>query len=98
MIEPLFVDTGGWIALFYAGDHLHQRAHEVLNEARRQKRPLLTTSAVLLETLDGFAQHNLRYLSAALRQTVQSSRALEVVTIEAALFTRGWDLYEARGD
>ena len=94
--EPIFVDTGVWIALFFARDALHRKAQVALERA--QGRRLLTTSAVLLETLDGFASHGLRHLAAPLRQTIQASHQLEVVHVDATLFGRGWDLYQSRGD
>lgn len=94
--EPVFVDTGAWIALFFARDSLHRRVQTALKAM--QGRPLLTTSAVLLETLDGFAQHNLRYLAPPLRQTIQTSQDLEIVSIDEALFARGWDSYQSRAD
>ncbi len=94
--KPIFVDTGAWIALFFARDSLHRKTQETLKKI--QGRDLVTTSAVLLETLDGFSSHGLRHLATPLRQTIEASQQLEVVHVDETLFGRGWDLYESRGD
>ncbi len=94
----IFVDTGFWIAFFHQRDVLHGKARSLFNDINNRRGRLLCTSAVLIETLDGLASHGARHQGATLRRMVEQSRRLEVVTIDEALFGRGWDLYASRSD
>jgi len=98
MNDAVFVDTGAWIAWLYPPDALHEKTLTLLEELQRSNRTLVTTSAVLLEVVDGLARHRMRYLSNVLRVTVETSRQLEVVPVDAALFERGWGFFDARSD
>lgn len=46
---PLFVDSGGWLALRSRRDQHHAEADRLFREALRRRRPLVTTSLVLAE-------------------------------------------------
>ena len=98
MNEAVFVDSGAWIALLFRPDSLHAKTVDYLVAAQQQQRSLVTTSAVLLEVVDGLSGHGLRYLSQGFRRRIQSLSFCEVVPMDAALFERGWDFFDARAD
>ena len=50
MASEIFIDTSGFYALLVRGDDQHARAAEVLREAAKRKRGLVTTDYVLDET------------------------------------------------
>ena len=45
----LFVDTSGWIEIFGKENALHQKARDILTQARVRNRPIVTTNYVVLE-------------------------------------------------
>lgn len=47
---PLFVDTGGWIAMAVVRDQYHTQAASFYQEFSKQHLPLLTSNYVLAET------------------------------------------------
>ena len=97
MSTPVFVDTGAWISLLWKQDTLYQHTRDHLQKLRKENRSLVTTSAVLLEVLDGLASHKLRYLSPIFRHQLMAF-PLSIVYVNEELFQRGWDFYEARSD
>ena len=96
-MKPLFVDTGYWIALFSNRDALHAKALELRARVSHERRQMVTTSAILVETVDGFAERERRH-AAEFRSLIEASRRIEVVHVDEALLRRGWDLFEARDD
>jgi predicted nucleic acid-binding protein len=73
---PRFVDTGYWIALFSTRDQLHPRARAL---AQRLRGPLITTTAVVFEVVDGFAAASTRHLGRRFLDSVRTDPNLEVV-------------------
>jgi len=47
---PVFVDTGGWIAMAVIRDRFHKQAASYYRELSREKVPLVTSNYVLVET------------------------------------------------
>lgn len=93
-----FIDTGGLIALFHRSDRLHNLAKAWLRKLRAENTRYVTTSAVLIEALDGFAQHGLRHYSVVLSEFLERTSIVEVVNVDISLFEKAWDLYESRSD
>jgi predicted nucleic acid-binding protein len=98
MKSAVFVDTSAWIAVSYAPDPLRPVVLNRLAELQRDKRALVTTSAVITEVLDGFASHRLRFLAIPFRARLRAIPHLEVVHVSEEIFERGWDLYASRPD
>lgn len=97
-MNSIFIDTGGWIALFYHPDGLHELSNAWLTKLHVDNPLLVTTSAVLIEVLDGFAQHHLRHHSTALFQFLKRASGVDIVSVDISLFDKGWNLYESRPD
>ena len=47
---PVFVDTGGWIAMAVVRDRFHKQAGSYYRKLSREKSPLVTSNYVLVET------------------------------------------------
>lgn len=47
---PVFVDTGGWIAMAVVRDQFHKQAASYYRKISRRKIPLITSNYVLAET------------------------------------------------
>jgi len=96
-MNSLFIDTSGWIALLFIRDNLHERASHWMNLAREQQAKMVTSTAVLAETLDGLAQQKLRHLSPVLKSAI-SYPGLKVVDTDKIAFFTAWQLFEDRAD
>lgn len=94
--DPVFVDTGGWIALLSVGDDYAARAAKVLRALRVRRITLLTTTAVLFEVLDGAASRD-RRTSWGLRAFVKQAE-VEVIIVTLELMDKAWQLFDARPD
>ena len=90
----IFADTGYSVALIDRQDQLHARAIEW---SRRIDEPLLTTSAVLLETFNNLAETFLREQPHKLIEA-ESEGKLEVVLVQQELWNEGVALHRARSD
>lgn len=49
-MKRIFVDTGGFVALLVAEDHMHDRATALFETVSLNRWTLVTTNAVLIET------------------------------------------------
>jgi len=76
--KPLFIDTGGFYALVSAQSAMHVNAVVIMEEAKRSRRPAVTTDYVLDETATLLGARGLtKQLKEFLRLT-QASRALNI--------------------
>jgi predicted nucleic acid-binding protein len=76
--ERLFIDTGGFFALFSADDPAHQKASALMEQAGRVHRCAVTTDYVLDETATLLRARGLtKYLKEFLRMT-EASQALSI--------------------
>ena len=62
---PILIDTGYLVALINRKDSLHSQAQGLARSWQRNRRPLLTTDAVLIEFANFFARSPLRALAAS---------------------------------
>lgn len=92
--SPLFVDTGGWVALFNTRDREHARAARFWEHVREDRRPILTTDYVLDETYT-IIRRTRAGLPGAIEfhDLVTASRVIAIAEIDADLRTRAWDLF-----
>ena len=91
-MNEIFVDAGAWIAFLIPSEGLHEKTVRGFRQAELDNRGLVTTAPVLLEVLDGLAQHRLRHLGFLFRRQLAATPRLEIVQVDAPLFARGWDL------
>ena len=94
---PVFVDTGGWIAMAVVRDRFHKQAASCYRKLSREKVPLITSNYVLVETYirirydDGHAKA-LRFHS-LIQEAIKAGRLyLEWVT--PTIHQKAWDIFE----
>jgi uncharacterized protein len=100
-MPPVFVDTGGWLALLRRDDRMHERARRFYGRLVADRARLLTTNYVVDETAT-----RLRYdagLGAALafRAALDRSTAgggLRIAWIDPKLEREGWDVFGQHAD
>lgn len=84
------------IGLLSPGDRFYAVSFALFTQARRSRTPLVTTSAIVFEILDGAAERD-RRLSSTLRGAIEAFE-IEVVLVDEALMQGAWTFYESRPD
>ena len=90
-----FVDTSFVVALVNKGDQYHSQALELA--FRFDKRPLVTTDAVLLEIGSALAR-NFKNDSIQIIEHFLSSDEIQIVNLNSELFRRAFELYRSHSD
>jgi predicted nucleic acid-binding protein len=91
-LADAFVDTSFVVALINKNDQYHEQAIAVAS--RFDKRPLVTTDAVLLEVGNALA----RNFKAESIQIIEHFIAADEIHLNADLFRRAFELYRSHGD
>ena len=98
VIRSIFADTGYFIALLSPVDLLHVRAMKLAKTLAAKRTAIVTTEAVLIETLDGFARYHYRSVAAKLVKELENDSDVEVVPTTSARFKLAHELYSDRAD
>jgi predicted nucleic acid-binding protein len=96
--DPVFLDTGGWIALLNASDSLHAAATTAWQQIVRERRPILTTDYIVAETGNGLARTAARHRFPRAVDLLRRSPLVTVVDVDEPLLSRGLMLYASRHD
>jgi hypothetical protein len=97
--SPLFVDTGGWVALFNARDRNHEPAARYWSALRDERRALLTSDYVLDETYTVIRRSRAGLPGAVeFHRLVTGSRVIGIAEIDADCRRRAWDLFTRYDD
>ena len=97
----VFWDTAAFVALGNRRDGLHQLAIEVSTTLASESAIIVTTDAVLTETVNTFSQAQWRRLAALLIESFEQSLQVgsaRLIHIDEALWKRGWHLFMERTD
>jgi predicted nucleic acid-binding protein len=94
-LDRIFVDTSFVVALVNEKDQNHATASEL--SATFDGQPLVTTDAVLLEIGNALAR-NFRGQAAEIIADFLTSDEVEVVSLDATLFQKAFELYRAHKD
>jgi hypothetical protein len=92
-LRAVFVDTGAWVALRYARDQYHTRAHTLLRGLRKDRLGLVTTEWVLAEAVTLLKARHAVDEALALGEALQSGRLGHVVESSPERRRRAWDLF-----
>jgi len=77
--EPVFVDTGAWIALAVTSDPLHERARDRWAELTVTSARLFTSVPVVIETFTYLDRKGSRALAVRWRESLGEVRRLQVL-------------------
>lgn len=94
-MTEIFLDSSYVIALVNKRDQYHAQASELAREFRDQ--PFVTTDAVLLEVGNGLARR-FKAEAIAVIEEFLSSEEVQITSVDAALFQKGFDLYKTYQD
>ena len=98
---PIFVDTGGWIAMAVVRDQLHKQAASYYRKLSRKKAPLVTSNYVLAETYtrirydDGHTKA-LKFHS-LIQEAIKVGR-LHLEWVTPKIHKEAWDIFEDYAD
>ncbi len=94
-MKRTFVDTFFVVALVNKRDYFHQKAVELSIEY--DKRPVLTTDAVLLEISNSLARTHKKE-SIIVIEKFLSTTETEVIRLNESLFNKAFELYKIHAD
>lgn len=97
-MNPIFADTGHWIALLNSADGLHGKARALADALWGTQ--VVTTDLVLVEVLNYFAEQGERWrrLAAALVNEINANPRITVVALTPNLFAQAFEQYQNRWD
>lgn len=100
-MDPVFVDTGGWIAMAVVRDQFHKKAAVYYRKISKIKTPLLTSNHVLAETYtrirydDGHAKAV--QFNSLIHEAIKTGR-LHLEWVTPAIHQEAWDIFENYAD
>jgi uncharacterized protein len=92
---PVFLDTVGLLALWDEADQWHALADAAFREITASRRPMMTTTFVLLESGNAAARRPYRTRIGALRRMLEQRQEVVVPTTDD--WAQAWDAYD-RGE
>jgi len=92
--EPVFVDTGAWIALALTRDPLHARARETWHQLTGAAARLHTSVPVVLETFTFLDRNTSRNVALAWKDSLATVPRLKVLPASAADVERAWPYFD----
>ena len=94
--EPVFVDTGAWIALALSRDPFHSRAQEVWDSLSSTGARLLTSVPVILETFTFLDRNTQRDVALAWQDSLAQVSGLRILTVTPADLEEAWPYFQRR--
>lgn len=95
--EPVFVDSGAWIALALSRDPLHAQAREQWDLLRAAGAKLHTSVPVIIETFTFLDRNANRDVALAWKDSVARPGTLNILPCDLRDLQRSWE-YFRRGD
>lgn len=94
--EPVFVDTGAWIALALTRDPHHAQAREVWEDLQAVGARLLTSVPILLETFTFLDRNTQRDVALLWKDSLDQISGLQILTVGPADLENAWPYFERR--
>jgi uncharacterized protein len=91
--EPVFVDSGAWIALALSRDPLHAQAREQWDLLRAAGAGLHTSVPVVIETFTFLDRNANRDVALAWKDAVTRPGLLDILSCELRDLKRSWDYF-----
>lgn len=92
--DPVFVDTGAWIALALTRDPLHERAREAWDHATDLGALLYTSVPVVLETFTFLERNARRDVALAWKDSLAELDRFEIVPCPPDVLDDAWTYFE----
>ena len=97
-MEKVFVDTGGWVALFGENDENHKMAVSLFEDFKKLKTLLYTSDYVIDETLTVAMARANHAQSVRIGKALFESAIVKIVHIAPEHLQGSWDLYQKYKD
>ena len=94
--QPVFVDTGAWIALALTGDPLHFQARELWEKLLGVAARLYTSIPVVLETFTFLDRNADRDVALAWKDSIESLKGLSLLECGLADLRISWTYFMRR--
>jgi len=91
--EPVFVDSGAWIALALVRDPLHAQAREQWDLLRAAGARLHTSVPVVIETFTFLDRNASRDVALAWKEAIARPGLLDILPCELRDLQRSWDYF-----
>lgn len=98
MSEQVFADSFPWIALANTRDNYHKRVAGLMGELFEQQTTLVTTSYILLETINALSKAAHRKAVIELIRRIEMSDHVVVVKIMENIYHAAWKNYIRASD
>ncbi len=89
-MNPVFIDTGYFIALEVVDDQHHESALHHWNGLLKNLPPLITTSYIFDEVITFFNSRNYHSKAIETGNSILSSRSIRFIHVDEHLFQEGW--------
>ena len=97
-LDPAFLDTAYVYALVNTRDEWHNDALRWQEKLESERRRIVTSELVLIESADGLASVRFRTQAVQIIAALQSSPYVEIIAMSSALFADAFSLYRQRSD
>lgn len=97
-MRKVFTDTSGWLAIVIESDFLHEKAAETYSDLLNSDCNFVTHDAVLLEIGNSLSKTKARETAVKLRENIENSNRIELVSLSSEIIEAGWKLYAERSD
>ena len=94
--EPVFVDTGAWIALALTRDPLHARAREIWDLLTASGVRLWTSVPVVIETFTFLERNTTRETAITWKDSLRSIARLKLLECRLTDLDRAWEYFKRR--
>jgi len=91
--EPVFVDSGAWIALALSRDPLHARAREQWDLLRGAGARLRTSVPIVIETFTFLDRNANRDVALAWKESIIQPGLLDILPCELRDLQQSWDYF-----
>ena len=97
-MEKVFVDTGGWVALFGANDQNHKTAVPIFEGLKKTRALLYTSDYVIDETLTLTAVRGSHAQSVLAGKALFESAVVKIVHVAPDYLQGSWEWYQKYKD
>jgi uncharacterized protein len=97
-MKPIFVDTSGWLAIVNTADDHHQEAVRIYQDLLQRNRRFVLHDGILIELGNSLSSIRARQTAIKLKENIQSSARIELVSLTPEISDLGWTLYSERLD
>ncbi len=97
-MKTVFADTSGWLAIIVKSDALHEKAVEIYRRLLKQDCRFVIHDAILLEIGNSLSSIKARNVAVKLKENIENSNRIEVISLSPPLIEAGWKLYAERPD